>query len=523
MAMKIKISFVALFVFIPAWVAAAEPRPFLMGTTPIHISSVSFPLWTFADARDQDLISIHGDDFHGIPWEQFANGAPLPAAWVQQWDAIAAGARDSGQVRYLALSPLGGRKTLTKKVNADGSPQDNWAPVDADGCYRFSDDPNAATHRRAYVAYAEYLIDKVRPRYFSPAIEMDIPFFSCPAQKDAFIAWYGEVHRALKAKHPSLVIFPTFQFEYLYGVALGPTDPYTPWCGGARTDASLRACFEQHLDAALAVPADRIAFSMYPLQFLFPPIPPDSYSTGFARLNEAFTLVQQKTSRRIWVTETGWSAVKVLTSYQHPSPPSGCGAVLIDETVVGGEANLRLYLDALLNQAQDKKFEAVVWWEKQDLLNGADADACPCPRPSDTCAVLDTFYAVGGSFGELMLRRFGNMGLKRFDGSPRPAHDLWVQTFQRPLATATGPANFKAFPNPLRAGDTVTFIDLPADATVKIFTVSGEWVQTVYADFTGRALWDGRDRDGRAVPAGVYLARAESRGGRKTLKVAVVR
>jgi hypothetical protein len=426
-------------------------------------------------------------------------------------------------VRYLALSPLGGRKTLTKKVNADGSPQDNWAPVDADGCYRFSDDPNAATHRRAYVAYAEYLIDKVRPRYFSPAIEMDIPFFSCPAQKDAFIAWYGEVHRALKAKHPSLVIFPTFQFEYLYGVALGPTDPYTPWCGGARTDASLRACFEQHLDAALAVPADRIAFSMYPLQFLFPPIPPDSYSTGFARLNEAFTLVQQKTSRRIWVTETGWSAVKVLTSYQHPSPPSGCGAVLIDETVVGGEANLRLYLDALLNQAQDKKFEAVVWWEKQDLLNGADADACPCPRPSDTCAVLDTFYAVGGFLRRAdvaPVRQHGIEALRRLaPARPRPVGP----DFSAPLGDRHRPRQFQSLPQPAPRGGHRDVHRPARRRDGQDFHRERRMGADGLRRFHGPGPVGRRDRDGRAVPAGVYLARAESRGGRKTLKVAVVR
>ncbi|MBL0361184.1 MAG: hypothetical protein IPP70_09025 [Elusimicrobia bacterium] len=521
--MKFKISFGVFTFALAAFCAAGEPRHFLMGTTPIHISSVSFPFWTFADTQDQDLISIHGDDFLGVPWDQFANNKPLPAPWAQQWATIAKNARDTGKVRYLALSPLGGRKTLTKNVTAAGTYDETWAPVDADGCYPFSTDVNADTHRRAYVAYASYLIDLVQPRYFSPVIEMDIQFFNCPAQKDAFIAWYGEVHRSLKARHPSLTIFPTFQFEYLYGVALGPTDPSTPWCGGPRTDASLRACFERHLATALTVPGDRIAFSMYPLQFLFPPIPPDSYATGFSRLNEAFTIVQQKTARKIWVAETGWSAVKVLTSYQHPSPPSGCGAVLIDDTVVGGEANLRNYLEVLLSQAQDKKFEAVVWWEMRDLLKGADADACPCPRPSDTCAVLDTFYAVGGQWGELLLRRFGNMGLRRFDGSPRSAHELWVQTFRRPLATTAGFTHFKGFPNPLREGGTATFTDLPGDATLKIFTVSGEWVQTVYADFTGQALWDGRDRDGRPAPTGVYLVRAESRGGRKTLKFAVVR
>ncbi|MBK8126946.1 MAG: T9SS type A sorting domain-containing protein [Elusimicrobia bacterium] len=100
---------------------------------------------------------------------------------------------------------------------------------------------------------------------------------------------------------------------------------------------------------------------------------------------------------------------------------------------------------------------------------------------------------------------------------------MWVQTFRRPLATTAGFTHFKGFPNPLREGGTATFTDLPGDATLKIFTVSGEWVQTVYADFTGQALWDGRDRDGRPAPTGVYLVRAESRGGRKTLKFAVVR
>ncbi|MBK8650666.1 MAG: hypothetical protein IPN23_02970 [Elusimicrobia bacterium] len=74
---------------------------------------------------------------------------------------IAKNARDTGKVRYLALSPLGGRKTLTKNVTAAGTYNETWAPVDADGCYPFSTDVNADTHRRAYVAYASYLIDLV--------------------------------------------------------------------------------------------------------------------------------------------------------------------------------------------------------------------------------------------------------------------------------------------------------------------------------------------------------------------------
>ncbi|MBK7208522.1 MAG: hypothetical protein IPH91_09705 [Elusimicrobia bacterium] len=254
---------------------------------------------------------------------------------------------------------------------------------------------------------------------------------------------------------------------------------------------------------ALTVPGDRIAFSMYPLQFLFPPIPPDSYATGFSRLNEAFTIVQQKTARKIWVAETGWSAVKVLTSYQHASPPSGCGAVLIDDTVVGGGKPPKLP-GGFAQPGPGQKFEAVVWWEMRDLLKGADADACPCPRPSDTCAVLDTFYAVGGQWGELLLRRFGNMGLRRFDGSPRSAHELWVQTFRRPLATTAGFTHFKGFPNPLREGG----------------AANGSKPSTPISP--GRPFGTAATAICPA-PTGVYLVRAESRGGRKTLKFAVVR
>lgn len=522
MNMKFKITFSALALAAGA-LRAEEPRPFLMGFTPIALSSTTFPDWRFEDLGHQDLISIHGDDFLGIPWDAFAAGTPPAASWQQQWASIAASAKDSGQVRYLALSPLEGRKRLAPKIDAAGTKHYTWDPVDANGCFRFAADPDAQKYQRAYVAYASHLIDLVQPRYFSPAIEMDIQFYSCPDQKVAYQDWYAGVHRALKARHPSLVIFPTFQFEYLYGVALGPSDPFTPWCGGARTDASLKACFEQHLDEALTVPADRVGLSMYPIQFLYPPLPPDNYSTGFSRLAEGFGLIQQKTGREIWVTETGWPAVKILTSYQHASPPSTCGTVLIDDVAVGGEANIRNYLEALLNQAQGKAFEAVVWWEHHDLLDENDTDACPCPGPSVTCNAIDAFYSVGGTFTELTLRRFGNMGLKRYDGSPRAAHDLWAQTFARPLATPPRLDQAKTFPNPLRGEGVMTFVDLPADALLRIVTLSGTPVRTVAADFTGRATWDGRDAEGRAVPTGVYLVRAETRGARRTIKVAVVR
>ncbi|HNA60270.1 MAG TPA: hypothetical protein PLT11_04350 [Elusimicrobiota bacterium] len=517
---KVVLCFLFLLAGGPLW---AADRPFLMGKTPISISTSVFPVWSFENMDDQDLVSIHGDDFLGIPWDQFADGGPLPASWVRQWSAIAEAAIQSGKIRYLALSPLDSRKTLAQKVDAAGAKQTGWVPVDADGCYPFSTDPNAEKYKRAYIRQANYLIDLLRPRFFSPAIELDIQFYSCPAQKSAYLQWYGDVHRALKAAHPNLVIFPTFQFEYLYGVALSSGAPYTPWCGGPRTDATLRACFQQHLNEALSVPGDRIAFSMYPLQFLYPPIPPDSYTVGFP-LAEAFSMVRQSTDRKIWVAETGWPAVKILTSYQHAAPPSACGAILVDTSAVGGESNMGDYLTALLAQAQEKDFEAVVWWENRDLLNDADADLCPCPAGTDAFVILENFYTLGGVAAELSLRRFGNMGLRRFDGSPRAAHAIWKVALARPLATPGSLDRIKAFPNPLRPGGGVmTLTGLPADARLKLYSLNGRPVRTLFADFTGQAAWDGTDAGGGPVDSGVYYLHAEGAGDHRTIKIVVQR
>ncbi|MBK7208521.1 MAG: hypothetical protein IPH91_09700 [Elusimicrobia bacterium] len=140
------------------------------------------PFWTFADTQDQDLISIHGDDFWvflGSIRQQQAPPGPLGPTMGDHREKRK-GHRQSALPGPFAL---GGRKTLTKSVTAAGTYNETWAPVDADGCYPFSTDVNADTHRRAYVAYASYLIDLVQPRYFSPVIEMDIQFSTARRKK----------------------------------------------------------------------------------------------------------------------------------------------------------------------------------------------------------------------------------------------------------------------------------------------------------------------------------------------------
>jgi hypothetical protein len=83
------------------------------------------------------------------------------------------------------------------------------------------------------------------------------------------------------------------------------------------------------------------------------------------------------------------------------------------------------------------------------------------------------------------------------------------------------------FPNPFRPslGHTkIKLSNLPAGASIKIFTATGRLLKELNADAAGQVLtWDGTDRDGRALASGVYLAVIEGSGGRRTIKFAVQR
>ncbi|MBI4055657.1 MAG: hypothetical protein HY402_05960, partial [Elusimicrobia bacterium] len=391
-------------------------RTFWMGTTPFTFQPGTFIEARFENPSDKDLLSLHADDFWGVPWDSFLNDTPLPTPWASRWQAVASSATASGKTLYLALSPLSDRKTLTRRVNPDGSTTDNWAPADSEGCYLFSSDPNAANYKAAYIRYVQYLVDLVHPRFLSPALELSLQFAKCPAQKQAFMQWYADVHNALKAANPNLIIFPTFQMEFMYGVV----DPAAACSAGT----SYADCFRQRLQEALGVPSDRIAFSMYPHLW-------GNLGPSIADL-DPFSTVQSLTSKTIWIGETGWNTVRILSQYA----PT-CGTDWIPASVAN-EAKQNEYMSWLLGQAQSRQFEAVVWWLNRDTLDAATAATCPCSGDSATCTFTADFYTLGGNLGELVLRMFGNMALRTYDGSPRPAHATWTSYMNLTFTGDTG-------------------------------------------------------------------------------------
>jgi uncharacterized repeat protein (TIGR01451 family) len=82
------------------------------------------------------------------------------------------------------------------------------------------------------------------------------------------------------------------------------------------------------------------------------------------------------------------------------------------------------------------------------------------------------------------------------------------------------------FPNPfnLDTNKEVVFDNVVPGSLIQIFTLSGESVTAIYTGIK-RATWDGKNRNGRAVSAGIYFyaIRNQSNGDVKAGKLFVVR
>ncbi|MBI4248887.1 MAG: fibronectin type III domain-containing protein, partial [Elusimicrobia bacterium] len=106
----------------------------------------------------------------------------------------------------------------------------------------------------------------------------------------------------------------------------------------------------------------------------------------------------------------------------------------------------------------------------------------------------------------------------------RTDHFSLFQVMQSsPALTVLNP---KIFPNPLRPAlghGEMKFADLPAGASIRIYTVAGELVQELQSNAAGIASWNGRNRSGEKAASGVYFVFIEKDGERKTFKAAVQR
>ena len=122
-----------------------------------------------------------------------------------------------------------------------------------------------------------------------------------------------------------------------------------------------------------------------------------------------------------------------------------------------------------------------------------------------------------------------------------PAGDYTLVATGMNLAGATSsPAAFSFYllsndvssarvhPNPWRSDQhaalPLIFDQVTPGATIKIFTVSAHWVQSIMADDQGIARWDLKNSDGERVQSGLYLYLAtDSQGNKAHGKFVIIR
>ncbi|MBI4424946.1 MAG: T9SS type A sorting domain-containing protein [Elusimicrobia bacterium] len=93
-------------------------------------------------------------------------------------------------------------------------------------------------------------------------------------------------------------------------------------------------------------------------------------------------------------------------------------------------------------------------------------------------------------------------------------------------APAADLSNVRIYPNPFLPGQghaRVNIVNLPVNASLRIYTLSGQLVDRLDSSTSGQAAWDGRNESGRSAASGIYWLVVEGAGGKRTLKIAVER
>jgi hypothetical protein len=108
------------------------------------------------------------------------------------------------------------------------------------------------------------------------------------------------------------------------------------------------------------------------------------------------------------------------------------------------------------------------------------------------------------------------------DGNPTEPAEAFLTLVSSDLSSV------KVHPSPwrsdLHASHDITFDNLPAGSTVKIFTVSARWVATRTADANGQAAWDLKNDGGDGVASGIYLYLVtDGQGNKAHGKFAIIR
>jgi hypothetical protein len=371
------------------------------------------PGYTFgALAADVDVLGIFVEHY-GVPWAEFETSpGPAPAlAWTQAMTRLATSARATGKPRSLQMvlsrDKLAGRAVSTPKggllVDAD------WSGT----CYDFRANPN---QQRAYVRYATWMVKSFEPTYVNLAVEVDKYLGSCGAgaKWDALVDVERAAYDAVKQTNERIVAYISVNAEDLYGQTLKGFD-------------------RPRYEALSRLKRDRLGLSTYPSGLkrtdgsqLSPTDLPTDY---FVRARTVNPL-----EAPVIIAETGWNSRDLKIG-----PSTACTVAVRSSPAVQDD-----YLRILVSAADASKLDLVTWWSDRDLLPSAVMETCHPLAPGPTfgacaedawCLGINIYRRIAPSnpaFGDLVFKGFGSMGLRDYDGAPKPSLTRWKATLDRP-------------------------------------------------------------------------------------------
>lgn len=361
-------------------------------------------------ADDADVVAIH-QEFYGLPWDEFEADLPPPPEWVAKMDELLDQAE--GKPIFLSLQLVGGagrRFLADKTVIVDGNVTklESWSEL----CYDFRTAPDGDAKRAAYAAYVTWMVEKFQPTYLNVAIEMNL-FMPCTDAWSGVVDAQRDAYMAAKLARPDVIAFASFQIDQLYGY----DDEQCP------SPMTRDVCFDNAYARLDRVLRDRFAISTYPYLIeeiaAVENIPPDWFTRASSRGGE-----------QLLVAETGWSATPAVGIY---------GDTCIT-AISSSPDDQAAYFDRLVADVSAAGGDLVTWWSDRDLIPSDVMTDCPCDFDASWCGLVDLFRSLGGDdplgqfYGEMLLKIWGNMGLRTWGGAPRePIYSRWSAFRAMPL------------------------------------------------------------------------------------------
>lgn len=390
-----------------------ENRPLRNGNEDFTIASVN---------ADLDVITIVAD-YIGIPFDLFADGMDIPEdhPWTIEARKLIARAQGAEKPLLLQLG-LVRRAMVGRAIVVDGELEVDltWAP----SCFDFSQPPALAAGE-AYIHYATWLSRELQPLYVVNFSEANLYYTNCGGAGEAWdnlVDIQRRAYDSIKEVVPGAIVFSSVALEALYEDTLDGWDE------------------EQYQDIT-RMAYDTFAMAAYPFgtrkeggAFVTPYDLPTDY---FSRVRD-----RHPEEKRLSISETGWNNVSLAVGDEEvclDGFPYSEGMFVVD------------YLDFVINSAHELEFDLLNWFSFRDTLpaevvstcyprtDGTDieGDACMgdffCQAVNQAKNVVD-IPGQSEVFSEVVLKAFGAMGLKEYDGDSRDMlFDPWRKNFELPL------------------------------------------------------------------------------------------